>query len=115
MQTIVETEQFLRRARDCGVSEDERAEIVLRIAADPKGGDLMPGTGGARKVRIARPGQGKRGSYRVITFYSGDDVPVFLLTMYAKRMKGDVSQDEKNAFRKLSKALPAAYRRKQND
>jgi len=70
----VETRAFLRRADDCGVSEEERAEIVLRIA---KGGDPMPGTGGVRKIRFAPPGQGKRGGYRVITFYSGEDIPVF--------------------------------------
>ena len=55
MHTVVETPEFLRRANECGVSEDERAEIVFCVAADPKGGNLIPGTGGARKVRFARP------------------------------------------------------------
>jgi hypothetical protein len=77
VHTVVETPAFLRRADACGVSEEERAQVVLCIAADPKGGDPMPGTGGARKIRLAAPGQGKRGAYRVITFYSGEDFPVF--------------------------------------
>jgi hypothetical protein len=45
---------------------------------------LIPGTGGARKVRFAGRGKGKSGGYRVITFYSGPEVPVFLITLFAK-------------------------------
>jgi len=100
----VETRAFLRRADDCGVSEEERAEIVLRIA---KGGDPMPGTGGARKIRFAPPGQGKRGGYRVITFYSGEDIPVFLLSMFAKNEKSDMSPAEKNELKKILKIFAA--------
>ena len=83
---------------------------MLRVAAHPKGGDLMPGTGGARKIRIARPGQGKRGSYRVITFYGGEDIPVFLLSIFAKNEKIDMSQAEKNELKKILKVLPQNYR-----
>jgi mRNA-degrading endonuclease RelE of RelBE toxin-antitoxin system len=43
-------------------------------------GDTIEGTGGARKVRFAGCGQGKRGGYRVISYFDGDDVLVFLLT-----------------------------------
>jgi hypothetical protein len=111
VHTVVETPAFLRRAAACGVSEKERAQIVSRIAADPRGGDLMPGTGGARKIRLAAPGQGKRGGYRVITFYSGEDIPVFLLSIFAKNEKSDMSQAEKNELRKILKILPQSYRR----
>jgi hypothetical protein len=106
MQSVVETHVFLRHAKECGVSEDERAEIVSYIAAYPTAGDEMPGTGGARKLRFARPGQGKRGGYRIITFYSGVDIPVFLLSIYAKNVRKDISQKEKNEIRKLAKILP---------
>ena len=109
MQTVVETPEFLRRARDCGVSDSERAEIVDTIAANPKAGDEMPGTGGARKIRFARSGQGKRGGYRIITFYSGIDIPVFLMTMYAKNEKENISQGQKNALKSLLKRLPETY------
>lgn len=111
MHTVVETPAFLRRAKECGVSEDERAEIVTCIAADPQGGDVIPGTGGARKIRLARPGQGKRGSYRVITFYSGVDIPVFLLSMFAKNEKSDMSPGERNELKKTLKVLSETYRR----
>ena len=111
MHAVVETPAFLRRAKECGVSEEERAGIVTCLAADPQGGDLIPGTGGARKRRLARPGQGKRGSYRVITFYGGGDIPVFLLSMFAKNEKSDMSQAEKNELKKILKVLPETYRR----
>jgi hypothetical protein len=112
MHTVVETPTFLRRARECGVTDDERAALVDFLAAHPKDGDEMPGTGGARKLRFPRPGQGKRGGYRIITFYSGGDIPVFLLSMFAKNEKSDLSKDEKNDLRKLLQILPATYRRR---
>jgi hypothetical protein len=111
MQTVVETPAFLRRAKECGVAEDERANIVTSVAGNPEGGDLIPGTGGARKIRLARPGQGKRGSYRVVTFYGGGDIPVFLLSMFAKNEKSDMSQAERNELKRILKVLPESYRR----
>lgn len=113
MHTVIETLTFLRRASDCGVSDEERSKIVATIADNPQGGDLMPGTGGARKIRIARPGRGKRGSYRVITFYSDKDTPIFLLSMFAKNEKSDMSQSEKNDLKKLLKILPDSCRKTQ--
>ena len=70
IHTLIELPKFLRRAKACGVIDVERFAIVDFIAANPQCGEEMPGTGGARKVRFARPGQGKQGSYRIITFYS---------------------------------------------
>jgi len=112
MHTVIELPQFIRRAKACGVTDDERTAMIDFIAATPQCGDEMPGTGGARKVRFAKPGQGKRGGYRIITFYSGVDIPVFLLSMFAKNEKSDMSQSEKNELGKLLKILPESYREK---
>jgi mRNA-degrading endonuclease RelE of RelBE toxin-antitoxin system len=60
-----------------GLSDKERTDIVNFIAYNPDAGDEIKGTGGARKIRFAGKGKGKSGGYRVITFYSGDDIPVF--------------------------------------
>jgi len=84
MQTVVETEAYLRDAKAAKLSDDERKEIVNFTAANPGAGHEIPGTGGARKVRFAGKGKGKSGGYRVITFYSGEDIPVFLLNVFAK-------------------------------
>ncbi len=86
--------------------------MVNFLADHPNAGDEMPGTGGARKVRFARPGEGKRGGYRIVTFFSGVDIPVFMLSVFAKNEKSDMSQDEKNDLKKLLQALPEAYRRR---
>jgi hypothetical protein len=53
MHGVIETPTFLKDAADAGISEEERLAIIGLIAKDPRQGDLMQGTGGARKVRVA--------------------------------------------------------------
>ena len=112
MQTVIETPSFLRDAQTAGLSDQERMEIVDFIAHNPMAGAEIRGTGGARKVRFAGKGKGKSGGYRVITFYSGDDIPAFLLNVFAKNEKTDLSQAERNEFRDVLSALARAYRRR---
>jgi len=113
MQTVVETEAYLRDAKAEGLSDDERWRIVDFAAAHPGAGREIPGTGGARKVRFTGKGKGKSGGYRVITFYSGEDVPVFLLNVFAKNEKADLSQKERNQLKAVLSELADAYRRKE--
>ena len=110
MQTVIETEIYLRDAKATGMSDTERAEIVNFLAANPDAGDEIKGTGGARKIRFAGKGKGKSGGYRVITFYSGVNVPVFLLNVFAKNEKVDLSQGERNTFKNVLIALSDAYK-----
>ncbi len=70
----------------------------------------MPGTGGARKLRWAVRGKGKSGGVRVITFFSGPPVPVFVLTVFGKGEKINLSQAERNALRKVLSELVTEYR-----
>lgn len=92
------------------MSEDERSAIIRMIASNPMAGDLMPGTGGARKVRFAARGKGKSGGYRVITYYAAEDVPVFLLDVYAKGEKVNLTQAERNELRDILGTLAAEWR-----
>ena len=112
MQTVIETPSFLRDAKAAGLSDEERREIVDFIARHPTAGAEIKGTGGARKVRFARKGGGKSGGYRVITFYSGNDIPTFLLNVFAKNEKTDLSQAERNEFRDVLASLAQGYRRR---
>jgi hypothetical protein len=112
VQTVVETEFYLRDARATGVTDIERLGIVDYIAANPDAGKEIRGTGGARKVRFAGKGKGKSGGYRIITFYGGEDVPVFLLNMFAKNEKTDLSQAERNELKTVLAALADAYRKR---
>jgi hypothetical protein len=111
MQAAVELPGFVAAVRNAGLSEGEAQRIVDRIAAAPTAGDLIPGTGGARKVRFAGRGKGKSGGYRVITFYSGPEVPVFLITLFAKGEKVDLTKAERNSIKRELAGLVEDYRR----
>lgn len=110
MQTVVETPDYLNDANALGLTEAERDSIVSWIASNPEAGDLIAGTGGARKVRFAGRGKGKSGGYRVITFYSGSDIPVFLLNVFAKNEKTDLTANERNTLKRVLSDLAKAYR-----
>jgi hypothetical protein len=110
MQAVIETSAYLGDAAAAGVSDDERAEIVDFIAANPMAGVLMPGTGGARKLRFAGRGKGKSGGYRVVTYYAAADVPVFLLAMINKGERANLSKAEQNALRVELSAIAEDYR-----
>ncbi|CAN7375637.1 transcriptional regulator [Caballeronia sp. LjRoot34] len=83
MYTIVETEIFQRYAADIW-REAERETFIAWLANNPLSGDVVPGTGGLRKVRWSRPGMGKRGGARVIYYNLLDDGCIWLLIAYTK-------------------------------
>ncbi len=87
MQTMIETPPYLAQARAAGLIAGELAEIVDFIAANPRAGDLIVGTGGCRKLRWAKAGKGKSGGVRVISYFGGETLPVFLLAAFAKGQK----------------------------
>ncbi len=107
--TVVETKAFVSRAAEL-LSAEERSELIEMIAQDPECGDVMEGTGGVRKVRFAFAGRGKSGGARVIYFFHNDELPVFLLTMFAKNEKANLSKAERNQLAKLVKQIVETYR-----
>ena len=110
MHTVVETPAFLSDARSLGLPDAERLAIVTRIAANPAAGDVIEGTGGARKVRFAGRSKGKSGGYRVVTFFSGTDVPVFLLNIFAKNEKTDLTPKERRVLKSVLADIAKVYR-----
>lgn len=80
------------------------------LASDPLAGDLIPGAGGARKVRFAGREKGKSGGYRTIHFFGGEDVPIFVLTLISKGERADLSQNERNELSKTLPKVAEAYR-----
>jgi hypothetical protein len=109
MHTVALTHVFERAAADAGMSEDEIQVLVDFLAVNPTAGDVMAGTG-CRKVRVAGRGKGKRGGYRTITFYTGENLPVFLITVFGKGEKSNLSKSESNRLRDITKAIVAEYR-----
>jgi hypothetical protein len=110
LHTVVETPEFLRRVQGL-LTAAERSALINHLAANPDAGDVIPGTGGARKLRWAVRGKGKSGGVRVITFFSGPPVPVFVLTVFGKGEKINLSKSEQNALRKVLGELVAEYRK----
>src|SRR5690606_9889329 len=109
--SVVETPEFLSATRKL-MSDGERTLLVDYLAYNPTAGDVIPGTGGVRKLRWALEGRGKRGGARVIYFYHDEGVPLFALTAYAKNERADLSQGDRNDFRRLTALLVASFRRK---
>jgi hypothetical protein len=110
VHTVIETAQYLRDAARAGLAGEARANVVRLIAGNPQAGDLIPGTGGARKIRLAGRGKGKSGGYRLVTYYAAADVPVFLLAVIDKGERADLTQAERNALRAELAGLAKDYR-----
>lgn len=111
MQTVVETPGYLADAKAAGLSDEERRAVVDLLASRPDAGELIVGTGGARKMRLAGRGKGKSGGFRVISYFAGEDVPVFLLNVFSKGERANLSQAERNILRVVLADLAAAYRK----
>ncbi len=87
--TVAETDIFKTRAAAIW-SDEERMEFCAWIAANPQAGAVIRGSGGCRKVRWQREGMGKRGGARVIYFKQLEEEKIWLLTIYAKAVRGSI-------------------------
>ncbi len=110
MHTVIETADYLQDAKDVGLSAEEMVAIIEIISSDPKAGDVMVGTGGARKLRFGVGGTGKRGGIRTVHYFGCDDVPVFMLAVIKKGDRDNLSKAECNALRKELQGIADAYR-----
>ncbi|SOD98850.1 RelE toxin of RelE / RelB toxin-antitoxin system [Caenispirillum bisanense] len=108
--TIVETRAFLQRAAAL-LTDDEREDLKAMLAADPECGVVIRGTGGLRKVRLAVQGRGKSGGARTIYYYRNETMPLFLLSIFAKNEKDDLSQAERHQLADFVERLVDQYRR----
>jgi hypothetical protein len=107
---VLETAPYLARATKL-LSEAEQEAVVEMIARDPTCGVLIEGTGGVRKVRFALGGRGKSGGARVVYFFHNETIPVFLLSIFAKNEKQNMSKAEINALARIVEAIKRGYRR----
>jgi len=109
--TVVELPEFRRRVEDL-LAEDEQEKLITYLSVQPKSGVLIQGTGGVRKLRWARSGSGKSGGVRIIYFFYNEFIPLFLLTVFAKNEKENLSKAERNELAVLTRLLVETYRRK---
>ncbi len=108
LQTVVELPAYLRAAKACGMTDAEMAGAVDYLARHPEAGDLIVGSGGCRKLRLAGKGKGKSGGYRVITYFARADEPVFLLWVIAKSQAANLSDAQVNTLATAVKTLMPA-------
>jgi len=105
---VVEMPEFLNRSKAI-LTEADRTALVAHLGANPAVGQLVPGTGGVRKMRWGTPGQGKRGGARVIYYYYNESIPLFALDIYAKNQKADLSEADKRSLKRLLPVLVSQY------
>lgn len=102
--TFYETKHFIKNSSK--LLGDEGREALQRCLADnPKAGDVIPGGGGIRKLRFARPGMGKRGGVRVIYYFMDKRGLVTLLTLYAKSNQENLSPRELKLWAEAVEAI----------
>jgi hypothetical protein len=108
MQTIVELPEYIRRSEKL-LSNSENRNIINYLAAHPKAGDIMTGTGGIRKLRWARKGSGKSSGIRIIYYYHNENIPLFLLTTFGKNEKTNLSKSDRKKLSKFVRLLIKIY------
>ena len=111
MQTIVELPEYAKRS-DKLLNESESNSIINYLAAHPAAGKLMQGTGGIRKLRWSSQGRGKSSGVRVIYYFHSGIMPLYLLTVFGKNEKSNISSEEKNLLSKIVKKLVVFWRQK---
>jgi mRNA-degrading endonuclease RelE of RelBE toxin-antitoxin system len=110
LQTVLEMPEFIRQSESC-MDDESRKTFIDYIAEHPLTGSLIVGSGGVRKIRWTGDGhQGKRGGVRVIYYYYDQSVPIFLLTVYGKNKKDNLTQDEKHILKTIIGKIVSAYK-----
>ena len=104
MQTLVPIGTFEDKARRL-LGKAGFDDMLEFLARQPKAGHILQGTGGLRKVRIARPGKGKSGGTRVIYYYHNEDKPMLLLLIYAKADQEIMTAAQKAQLKKHVDAI----------
>ena len=107
----METHEFLSATKKL-MDDAERAELVLYLAYNPTAGDVIPGSGGVRKVRWGLEGRGKRGGARVIYFFHDMEMPLLLLKAYAKNEQEDLSQVQLKKMQQFTTQMVEAHKRR---
>ena len=104
MHGIAELPSYMRLAAKL-LSQEERQGVIDYLADCPTAGAIMEGTGGVRKLRWGRGSQGKSGGVRVIYYVHDERMPLYLLTLFAKGDKDNLTRAERNELAALVDAL----------
>ena len=116
MQTVAELQVFRKAAVASGMSDEDIQRLIAFLGEHSDAGDEIQGTGGCRKVRFSIRGnnKGKSGGVRVITFFTGSEIPLFLITVFAKSQKVNLTQAERHQLKNLTSQIAAEYNSRRN-
>jgi|LSQX01.3.fsa_nt_gb hypothetical protein len=98
-QEFVSTTKFDHQWNELGLSDDDRSELEEILMKNPQAGDVIPGTGGLRKLRVVQNGKGKRGGGRVLYVAFQRFETIYLMLMYGKNEKTDATPEEKRIMK----------------
>ncbi|WP_022953285.1 type II toxin-antitoxin system RelE/ParE family toxin [Leucothrix mucor] len=112
--TITELPEYIKRSESM-LSDSERKAVIDYLSINPKAGDIMEGTGGIRKLRWSRGNKGKSGGVRVIYYHHDERIPLYLLTMFGKNERANLSKADRNTLSKLVEILVNSALEKHND
>ncbi|MBW4965007.1 type II toxin-antitoxin system RelE/ParE family toxin [Pseudoalteromonas sp. CR1] len=101
MKSLFVESNIFEKYRELYLSDDEYRLFQADLMVNPKQGDVIQGTGGLRKVRVASKGKGKRGGSRVIYYYLDDKRRFYLLTIYSKNEVTDLTIDQKKQLKEF--------------
>ena len=105
--TVLQLPKFKAEATEL-IGTDGIEALAVYLIEHPDAGDVIPGSGGVRKLRWAAKGKGKRGGARIIYLYVVVAGRVYLIRCYAKNVKADLSADEKKELRQIAAHLKGA-------
>ncbi len=112
---FVWTTAFISGWYRCGFDDKDLVRLEDALLKDPKAGDVIKGTGGARKMRFEYEGRGKSGSTRVIYVDFEIGEKICGLAVYAKSAKDSLTQGEKNAIKKVIQQIEPFYNTPQKE
>ena len=102
---FVYTEPFRKCWKAMGLSEDDLKKLEEILLENPQLGDIIEGTGGARKMRIQIENRGKSGGGRVIYVDVFEKEKLYFLLAYPKNVQDNLTPDQKKQVRKLVEAI----------
>jgi mRNA-degrading endonuclease RelE of RelBE toxin-antitoxin system len=111
MIAVEETQEFLADVKGV-LSEEEREALIWYVAQYPEAGDRIPEMGGLRKLRWSAKGKGRRGGSRVIYYFQSLDIPLFLMAIFAKNVRNDLSPAQRKALSRRLSALKTEWKEK---
>ena len=100
VMVIIETRMFTRRIKEL-MSDDEYRALQETLVNRPGMGDIVPGTGGLRRVRWKQDGHGKSGGVRVIYYWMTEDEHLYMLYVYPKSKQEDLTAEQKKGLKSI--------------